>query len=137
MNTATTTLILSVSNDPLRQACAGFLARYGGPTLDCVALLEAAIKAGAREHVFVVPLGQMALHVGEMYALNTDSVRHNQGWRTIVFRGKGGDTFERVVPVQALRDLDRLIDGCTDTPLIRNTQGDRMDRAAADRLLHP
>ena len=34
MNTATTTLILSVSDDPLRQACAGFLARYGGPTLE-------------------------------------------------------------------------------------------------------
>jgi len=47
-----------------------------------------------------------------------------------VFRGKGGDTFERVVPVQALRDLDRLIDGRTATPLIRNTRGYRMDRAA-------
>jgi len=34
VNTATTTLILSVTNDPLRQACAGFLARYGGPTLE-------------------------------------------------------------------------------------------------------
>lgn len=60
----------------------------------------------------------------------------NQGWRTIVFRGKGGDTYERVVPVQALRDLDRLIDDRTSTPLIRNSRGDRMDRAAADRLLH-
>jgi integrase/recombinase XerD len=106
------------------------------PTLDSVAVLDAAIKAGPREHVFVVVLGQMALRVGEMCALNTDSVRHNQRWRTIVFRDKGGDTFERVVPVQALRDLDQLIDGCTDTPLIRNTRGDRMDRAAADRLLH-
>src|SRR5665647_3562724 len=34
VNAATTTLILSVSDDPLRQACAGFLARYGGPTLE-------------------------------------------------------------------------------------------------------
>ena len=106
------------------------------PTLDSVALLNAAVKAGPREHVFVVLLGQMALRVGEMCALNADSVRHNQGWRTIVFCGKGGDTFERVVPVQALRDLDRLIDGRTATPLIRNTRGDRMDRAASDRLLH-
>ena len=94
------------------------------------------MKAGPREHVFVVLLGQMALRVGEMCALNADSVHYNQGWRTIVFRGKGGDTYERVIPVQALRDLDRVIDGRTSTPLIRNTRGDRMDRAAADRLLH-
>jgi site-specific recombinase XerD len=228
MNTTTSTVILSASSDPLRLACAGFLARYAGktldsyrihlelwlrwctqvgvdplavrrphveiwlrsledqhlasatraakfgvvhlfykyavideiidrdptqnvtrpkihegeqkrtwlPTLDCVALLDAAVTAGPREHVFVVLLGQMALRVGEMCALNADSVHHNQGWRTVVFRGKGGDTFERVVPVQALRDLDRLIDGRTSAPLIPNTRGDRMDRAAADRLLH-
>ena len=58
-----------------------------------------------------------------MCALNADSVRHNQGWRTGVFRGKGGEAFERVVPVQVLRDLDRLIDGRTPTPLICNTLG--------------
>ena len=52
----------------------------------------------------------MVLRVGEMSALNADSVHYNQVWRTIVFRGKGGDTFERVIPVQGLRDLDRLID---------------------------
>jgi len=52
----------------------------------------------------------MVLRVGEMSALNADSVHYNQGGRTIVFRGKGGDTFERVIPVQGLRDLDRLID---------------------------
>ena len=181
MNTTTSTVILSARSDPLRLACAGFVARYAGktldsyrihlelwlrwcahvgvdplavrrphveiwlrsledqhlasatraakfgvehlfykyavideiinrdptqnvtrpkihegeqkrtwlPTLDCMALLDVAVKAGPREHVFVVLLGQMALRVGEMCALNADSVRHNQGWRTVVFRGKG------------------------------------------------
>jgi integrase/recombinase XerD len=215
MNTTTTTVILPASGHPLRLACAGFLARYAGktldsyrihldlrlrwctqvgldplavrhphieiwlrsledrhlasatqamkfgvvhpfykyavideltdrgptqnvtrpkihegeqkrtwlPTLDCVALLNSAVKAGPREHLFVVLLGQMALRVGEMCALNTDDVHDNQGWRTIVFRGKGGDTYERVIPVQALRDLDRLIDGRAAMPLIGNSRG--------------
>ena len=34
MNTTTSTVILSASSDPLRLACAGFLARYTGKTLD-------------------------------------------------------------------------------------------------------
>lgn len=48
------------------------------PTLDSVALLQAAMKTGPREHLFVVLLGQMALRVGEMCSLDVESVRHNQ-----------------------------------------------------------
>lgn len=107
------------------------------PTLDSVALLNAAIKSGPNAHLFVVLLGQMALRSGEMCSLDVDSIRHNQGWRTAVFVGKGGDTYERVIPVQALRDLDKLIsDRGPHEPLIVNTRGDRMTQASADRMLH-
>ena len=105
------------------------------PPLDSVVLLNTAIKTGPREHLFVVFLAQMALRVGEMCSLNTDSVHHNMGWRTLVFRGKGGDEYERVIPVQALADLDILIKNLPDGPLIVNTNGDRMDQKSADRVL--
>ena len=43
-----------------------------------------------------------------MCALDVGSVQHNQGWRTVVFRGRAGKTYERVIPVRVLADLDRL-----------------------------
>jgi site-specific recombinase XerD len=107
------------------------------PVLDCVALLDTAIKAGPNAHLFVVLLGQMALRSGEMCSLDVDSIEHNQGWRVARFVGKGGDTFERVIPVQALRDLDRLIGARgPHEPLVVNIHGARLDQASAGRLLH-
>jgi len=68
----------------------------------------------------------VALRVGEMCALNTDSVRHHQGLaQRSCSAAKAVALSASRVRSKALRDLDRLIDGCADTPLIRNTCGDR------------
>lgn len=107
------------------------------PVLDSVALLNRAMSAGTREHVCIVILSQMALRVGELCSLNVSSIQRNQGWQTIVFRGKGGNVYERVLPVQVIPDLERLIaDRDPDEPLILNNRGERMNRAAVARLVN-
>jgi hypothetical protein len=45
MNTTTNTVILPTSSDPLRLACAGFLARYAGKTLDSYRIHLGAVVA--------------------------------------------------------------------------------------------
>lgn len=62
MNTTTSTVILSASSDPLRLACAGFLARYAGKTLDSYRIhLQLWLRWCA--HVGVDPLAVRRPHV--------------------------------------------------------------------------
>ncbi|MEO5949842.1 MAG: tyrosine-type recombinase/integrase [Candidatus Saccharimonadales bacterium] len=107
------------------------------PILDSVALLSVAMKTGEREHVIVVILSQMALRVGELCSLNVSSIQRNQGWHVLRFKGKGGNIYERVIPIQVISDLEKLIDGKDpDEPLVLNTRGDRMNRASVARLVN-
>jgi site-specific recombinase XerD len=98
-------------------------------------MLKAAQRSGRNEHALIALLGMMGLRIGEACSLNVEHLTEDAGYRVLHFIGKGNKAAHVPVPIPVMRALDDVIDGRTEGPLLRNRNGDRMDRAAAARII--
>lgn len=98
-------------------------------------LLKHAQEAGPTEHALIALLGLMGLRVGEACSLNVESITREAGYTVLRFIGKGNKAAKVVAPVPAMRALDDVTMGRTSGPILLNQKGERMDRAAAARML--
>jgi site-specific recombinase XerD len=98
-------------------------------------LLAAAQASTADDHALVALLGMMGLRIGEATSLNVENLTVDAGYQVLHFIGKGSKAAHVPVPIPVMRALDEVISGRTTGPLLRNKRGERMDRAAAARIL--
>jgi site-specific recombinase XerD len=62
--------------------------------------------AGLRDRALVRLLADLGLRIGEALGLDLDALTHNQGRRTLRYRGKGGKLRERPLPPAAAAAID-------------------------------
>jgi site-specific recombinase XerD len=98
-------------------------------------LLKAAQASGPNEHALIAMLGMMGLRIGEACSLNIEHITIEAGYTVLHFVGKGNKAAHVPVPVPVMRALDDVAAGRADGPILRNRNGDRMDRAAAARMI--
>jgi site-specific recombinase XerD len=98
-------------------------------------LLAAAQKSSATDHALVALLGMMGLRIGEATSLNVENLTYEDGYQVLRFIGKGDKAARVPVPIPVMRALADVIGARTDGPILLNHRGDRMDRAAAARIL--
>lgn len=98
-------------------------------------LLSAAQASSADDHALVALLGMMGLRIGEATSLDIEHLTVDAGYQVLHFVGKGNKAAHVPVPIPVMRALDEVIAGRASGPLLRNKRGERMDRAAAARIL--
>jgi integrase/recombinase XerD len=98
-------------------------------------VLKAAQASGPTDHALVALLGMMGLRIGEACSLNVENLTTQSGYRVLSFIGKGNKAAHVPVPIPVMRALDDVIAGRELGPILLNTKGERMDRAAAARML--
>jgi site-specific recombinase XerD len=104
-------------------------------TLEFGQLLQGARKMGPTETALVSLLGLSGLRISEACSLNVESMQVEQGYDTIRFMGKGSKYAIVPLPLPVVRALKAVIGTRTEGPLLVNTQGRRLDRASANRML--
>jgi site-specific recombinase XerD len=82
-------------------------------------------------------MAELGLRVGEVVALDLESIRHNRGHRTVQVLGKGQKVRELPIPAPLGRDLDGWLADRGDKPgaLFSTRSGRRVDTAAVFRLV--
>lgn len=99
-------------------------------------LLAAAKQSRPMDHALVALLGSMALRIGEACSLNIENLhRDPAGYLALRFIGKGNKAAQVVIPVPAMGVILEITGDRTTGPILLNHRGDRMDRAAAARIL--
>jgi integrase/recombinase XerD len=103
--------------------------------LEFAIVLDAARQAGPVEHALVGLLGMSGLRVGEACGLDVTSVHVENGYDTLRFIGKGNKPAIVPLPVPVMRAVREVMEGRDVGPLLLNSRGRRMDRAAATRMI--
>lgn len=95
----------------------------------------AAKKMGPTEHCLAVLLAGIALRISEATQLDVTDVVQVDGYDHVRFVGKGGKAVTLPLPIPAMRAVRACIGDRTDGPLLLNSRGRRLDRAAATRMV--
>jgi integrase/recombinase XerD len=98
-------------------------------------ILKAAQQDSPTAHALVALLGMMGLRIGEACSLNVEHLTVEAGYTVLHFRGKGDKAAHVPVPVPAMRAVEAIVAGRDLGPMLLNSKGERMDRAAAARIL--
>lgn len=97
--------------------------------------LAAARKMGVMPNCLATLLAVRGLRISEATSLDVTDITNIGGYDHVTFIGKGGDQATVPLPVPAMRAVRAAIGERTEGPLLLNLWGNRMDRAAATRLI--
>ena len=87
------------------------------------------------DFALIAMLGLLGLRIFEACGSNIGNLGEEHGHRVLRVRGKGGKVVLVPLPPAVARAIDRAVDDRDSGPILRNTQGARMDRHAATRRL--
>ncbi|HEY8473808.1 MAG TPA: tyrosine-type recombinase/integrase [Natronosporangium sp.] len=90
----------------LAAADATVAARSAGLARGATPHRRARLLASLRDRALVRLLADLGLRIGEALSLDLDALTHNQGRRTLRYRGKGGRLRERPLPSTAAAAID-------------------------------
>jgi integrase/recombinase XerD len=105
------------------------------PPLQHGVFMAQAAEQGVMANALACLLGLRGMRVGSACALDVTDVHQQQGYDVVTFVAKGGKLTTMALPVPAMRAVRAAIADRTEGPLLLNTRGRRMDRAAATRLV--
>lgn len=105
------------------------------PPLQHGIFMAAAAEHGPMAHALACLLGMRGLRISAACGLDVTDVHQQQGYDVITFVAKGGKLTTQALPVAAMRAVRAAIGDRTNGPLLLNSRGRRMDRAAATRLI--
>lgn len=97
--------------------------------------MDAAEKHSVMAHALACLLGMRGLRISSACNLDVSDVHQQQGYDVITFMAKGGKLTTMPLPVAAMRAVQAAIGGRESGPVLLNSRGRRMDRAAATRLI--
>jgi integrase/recombinase XerD len=100
------------------------------------ALLVAAGLSSARDHALVSLLALNGLRVSEALGADIDALGLERGHRTLTVTRKGGKVVMMPLAPRVARALDLTIGERLDGPIFMDSAGERLDRHAADRIVH-
>lgn len=110
--------------------------RQGLNRIEMQRLLDAAAELGLQEHALVCVLALLGPRVGEVCALDADSVGWQGSYRTLHLRREKGNRSGNVPLTPRLsRALDLHLGTRTTGALFTKRNGERLDRKAAARIL--
>ncbi|RYF56804.1 MAG: integrase [Comamonadaceae bacterium] len=99
-------------------------------------MLQTARASTPSDEVLITLLGMLGLRVSEACGLNVESYQGaERGHRVLRFTGKGTKSAAVPLPVPVLRAMDRAAGERTSGPLILRSDGSRMTRRSADRVV--
>ena len=98
-------------------------------------LCDVASKAGPMEHALIALLGLRGLRIAEACQIDVEDVTIARGYDCITTVRKGGKRVTLSLPVPVARAVREAMGERESGPLLLNTQGRRMDRAAATRII--
>jgi integrase/recombinase XerD len=99
------------------------------------ALLVAAGLAGARDHALVSLLALNGLRVSEALGIDIDDLGLERGHRTLTVCRKGGKIVTMPLAPRVARAIDLAIGDRLDGPVLLGSDGCRLDRHAAGRIV--
>lgn len=105
------------------------------PPLQHGIFMAQAAEMGVMAHALACLLGMRGLRISSACNLDVGDVQQQQGYDVIIFTAKGGKATTMPLPVAAMRAVREAIGERTEGPVLLNRWGNRMDRAAATRLI--
>lgn len=99
-------------------------------------ILDIAQQTHPRDHALVCILGLNGIRIGELVALNIEDLSRQGGYVTLrITREKGGET--PIIPLSPRTSwaVEQAIYGRTSGPLLLNREGNRLDKAGANRIV--
>jgi integrase/recombinase XerD len=99
------------------------------------ALLVAAGSSSARDHALVSLLALNGLRVSEALGADIDALGLERGHRTVTVTRKGGKIVTMPLAPRVARAIDLAIGERLDGPIFVATNGERLDRHAAGRIV--
>jgi integrase/recombinase XerD len=105
------------------------------PPLQHGVFMAQAAEQGVMANALACLLGLRGMRVGSACALDVTDISQQQGYDVVTFITKGGKLTTMALPVPAMRAVRAAIGDRTEGPLLLNTRGRRMDRAAATRVV--
>lgn len=98
-------------------------------------LQDVASKTGPMEHALIGLLGLRGLRIAEACQIDVEDVTIKGGYDCVTLTRKGGKRVTLSLPVPVARAVRAAIQDRREGPLLLNSQGRRMDRAAATRVI--
>jgi integrase/recombinase XerD len=99
------------------------------------AMLVAAGLGGAQDHALMSLLALNGLRVSEATGTNIQALGLERGHRTLTILRKGGKTVIIPLAPRTARAVDLAVGECSEGPLLLGTDGQRLDRHAAARIV--
>lgn len=103
--------------------------------IEFASFLDAARELGPQEHALTALLGMSGLRIAEACGLDIASLTVESGYDTLRFIGKGGKPAIVSLPVPVMRAVREAIGDREVGPILLNSRGRRLDRAAATRTI--
>jgi site-specific recombinase XerD len=99
------------------------------------AMLVAASLAGARDHALISLLALNGLRVSEANGADIEALGLERGHRTLTINRKGGKIVTIPLAPRTARALDLAVGERCEGPIFLGSDGDRLDRHAAGRIV--
>jgi len=99
------------------------------------AMLVAAGLAGARDHALISLLALNGLRVSEAIGANIEALGLERGHRTLTILRKGGKVVTIPLAPRTARTIDLAVSERCEGPLFVGSDGERLDRHAAARIV--
>jgi site-specific recombinase XerD len=99
------------------------------------AMLVAAGLAGGRDHALISLLALNGLRVSEVTGANIEALGLERGHRTLTILRKGAKTVLVPLAPRTARAVDLAVGERSEGPLFRGSDGERLDRHAAARIV--
>ena len=103
--------------------------------LEFAGFLAAARTLGPQPHALAALLGLSGLRIAEACGLDVESRTVENGYDTLRFIGKGSKPAIVPLPIPVMRAVKDAIGDRTTGPILLNSHGRRLDRAAATRSI--
>ena len=103
---------------------------------ELLTILDVAQKTHPRDHALVCILGLNGIRIGELVVMNIDDLTRQGGYWTLkVQREKDGET--PLIPLSPRTSfaVEQMIFGRSSGPLFLNREGNRLDKAGANRIV--
>ena len=104
--------------------------------LEFAGFLASARLSGPQDHALAALLGLSGLRIAEACGLDIEDLRVVNGYDTLHFIGKGNKPAIVPLPIPVMRAVREAIGTRTSGPILLNSLGRRLDRAAASRAIH-
>lgn len=110
--------------------------KIGLDRADYQSMLRVARASSPTDEALIALLGMLGLRVSEACDLDVASYQDSErGHRVLRFTGKGTKSAAVPIPVPVLRSMDRAAGDRTTGPLLLRSDGTRMTRRSADRVV--